>query len=95
MCFEREGLTGVGVVVGSVKAFDEGGFAERSMMSPGTDGNDRSGCTVVAVVYPIFATPSDSSTTTEGAAAVIEDVTMTKNEVELLESSATLLYRTV
>jgi len=59
-CFGGGGL--VGVVVGSV--FDEGGFAGSL---PGTDGNGRGGCTVIAVVSPIFAMPPHSSTTTEGS----------------------------
>ena len=44
--------------------FDEGGFAGSF---PGTDGNGRGGCTVVAVVSPIFAMLLHSSTTTEGS----------------------------
>ena len=36
-------------------------------MSPGTDGNGRGGCTVVAVMSPIFATPPHSATATEGS----------------------------
>jgi len=40
ICFEGEGLTGVVVVVESTTAFHEGGFPERSVMSPGTNDND-------------------------------------------------------
>jgi len=71
MSFGCGGLAGVVVVVSPATVFDDGGFAEGSLTSPGMDGKGRDGCTVVAVVSPIFTTPPHSSATTKGAAAVL------------------------
>jgi len=53
MSFGCGGLAGVVVVVSPATVFDDGGFAEGSLTSPGMDGKGRDGCTVVAVVSPI------------------------------------------